>query len=396
MPSARYQSLDVWRGLACLMVVVDHAGIPAVGSYEIMDGATVADQWLRWGVVQGTRLAFGPPMFFVMSGYCIAASIDSLRRKGKPAVEFLMKRMWRTFPPFWIALLGVAAVVMGLDALGREQLYQGPYSYHLVAPSKLDTAQWLGNLTLTETWRPLVHGGSTLLLSEPSWSLCYQEQFYAICFLAVLLAPRRLYAVLAGATAIFVLFRLVAADIGALHRMQGLFPVFWQEFAVGLVVYWRLNAAESRQTRLGVDLGLLALMILVPMGLFPYSTAVAAGFGLCMVVMRRWDAPLGGTPTLGWLRACGRRCYSLYLVHLPVMIVVSTLLYNQGISSFWARALILIPVEVLISVAAGWAFFRFVESRFLSLPNRPSRPSLTLWRKRKFPTVAPAPMPAVA
>jgi peptidoglycan/LPS O-acetylase OafA/YrhL len=391
--SARYQSLDVWRGLACLMVVLDHAGIPAFGYHEVEAGATVLEQGLRWTIVHGTRLALGPPLFFVMSGYCIAASIDSVRRKGKPAGHFLIKRLWRTFPPYWIALLGSALLVTGLDALGRGQLYQGPYSYHLLNPSQLSFSQWLGNLSLTETWRPRVLGGEAMLLSDPSWSLCYQEQFYAVCFLAVLLAPRRLYGVLAAATAVFVLLRVVAYDVGASQRIQGLFPVFWQEFAVGLAVYWRLNAARSRRSRWGVDLGLVALFLSVGLRVFPYSTAVAAGFGLALIVLRRWDAQIGAAPALSWLRACGRRCYSIYLVHLPVMIVASTTLSNQGITSFWARALILIPTVMLIAMAAGWTFFHLVESRFL---EPPSRPQAKLTRPKPMLPSDPRPVPAVA
>jgi peptidoglycan/LPS O-acetylase OafA/YrhL len=398
-PGPRYQSLDVWRGLACLLVVLDHAGIPAVVSTEISQAGSALEQGLRWLVFQGTRLALGPPLFFVISGYCIAASIDSIRRKGKPASHFLLKRFWRTFPPYWIALLSTAALVLGLDALGRGQLYQGPYSYHLVSPSRLDWSQWIGNLTLSETWRPQVFGGEPLLLSEPSWSLCYQEQFYAVCFLAVLLAPRRLYGVMAGATLVFLLTRLGASDIGALSRIQGLFPFFWQEFAVGLAVYWRLNVARSRRARLAVDLGLLLPLVGVQVEYLPSSSATAAVFGLFLIAMRRWDARLAGAPALGWVRACGRRCYSIYLVHLPVMIVASTMLFNLGLETFWARALVLIPASMAISVAAGWAFYRVVESRFLEPPARPSppaRPRLARFDRDRPAVASPVPVAAAA
>jgi peptidoglycan/LPS O-acetylase OafA/YrhL len=72
----RYHSLDVWRGIACLMVIVIHS------SYYIDDDQEgIAATFLKvirkgwWGV----------PMFFVISGFCIAGAADSNRRTGAGA-----------------------------------------------------------------------------------------------------------------------------------------------------------------------------------------------------------------------------------------------------------------------------------------------------------------------
>src|SRR5579872_6079464 len=82
----RYQMLDVWRGLACLMVVVHHAGYALLWS----DVGTHADSTLRWWIVYAVnRLSLGVPMFFVISGYCILASVESTRKKGASPWTFL-------------------------------------------------------------------------------------------------------------------------------------------------------------------------------------------------------------------------------------------------------------------------------------------------------------------
>ena len=61
------------------------------------------------------------------------------------------------------------------------------------SPGELDWSQWVGNLTLTETWRHLAWG---VVDHEPytrvAWTLCYEEQFYFTSFLALCLAPKRL------------------------------------------------------------------------------------------------------------------------------------------------------------------------------------------------------------
>ena len=92
----RYKSLDVWRGIACLMVVLDHAGYALIGLPVELEGL---EGWARRAIRTALGLALGPPMFFVISGYCIAASLDSLRRQGGNAFEFLARRIWRTLPP---------------------------------------------------------------------------------------------------------------------------------------------------------------------------------------------------------------------------------------------------------------------------------------------------------
>lgn len=372
----RYRSLDVWRGLACLMVVIDHVAIPAL-ALDAPDGNPVGvEGWLRARVYEATRLGLGPPMFFVISGYCIAASVDSLRRKGKSAGEFLLRRVWRTLPPYWAAIAAFLVVTVGLDLLGLERLHRGPVGIGLSSPNELDASQWLGNLTLTETWRHNVWGSAySSVYTRVAWSLCYQEQFYVVCFLAVLLAPRRLYSVLAIASALFIMLRAVLADVGMIHRIEGLFPIFWQEFAVGLAVYWRLNVATNRTERTATDLALLALLGVALRGDQP-STVAAAAFGLVLIAVRRWDARLAALPALAGVRAAGKRCYSIYLMHLPVCAVGNMVLHELGVTTFWARVAIMLPIVSALAVAAGWAFYATVESRFVGLPD---------WRRRPGP-----------
>jgi peptidoglycan/LPS O-acetylase OafA/YrhL len=370
----RYKSLDVWRGIACLMVVLDHAGV----ALSTADAAkTGIESWAQWLVAGSLRLSLGPPMFFVISGYCIAASIDSLRRKRKNPLAFLTKRLWRTYPPYWMALIGLALAITALDRLGLEQLHRGPLGLALDSPRELTAGQWLGNITLTETWRPRVWGGNESIFSRVAWSLCYQEQFYFICFLVVLIAPTRLYSALAALTAAIVAFRVMAWDCGALFRLDGMFPVRWHEFAVGLAVYWRLNAPTTRAGRVGLDLGLVALILLSGrMGLD--STVAAACFGLAMIGFRRWDDAAARLAGLAPLRACGRRCFSIYLVHLPIVSIGTMCLYELGIQSFWGRALVMIPIAFVTSVAVSFLFYRFVESRFASPPALPATASVQL------------------
>ena len=359
---ARYPSLDAWRGVACLMVVLHHAGFVVLWNET---SGSIA----RWAVVAFLRqMDLGVPLFFVISGYCIAASMDGHRRRGASSWEFLRRRLRRIYPPYWGALLAFVATIWALDRLGLNRLHNGGHSLELDSPGKLNLAQWVGNISLTETWRPrLWKGSAPEVFTRVGWSLCFEEQFYLVCFLALLVAPRRFLGALGVLTAAIVGFRVFAWDSGRLSYYEGMFPYLWHEFAVGLAVYARLVVADSDRSRRLIEATLVGLLAVGVASGFR-STAVASGFGLALIALRGADRAMAGWAWLAPLQACGRRSYSIYLIHLPVCTVGNEWLYGLGVEDFWPRVLVAIPAVSIASVGAGWAFFALVESRFLNPP----------------------------
>jgi peptidoglycan/LPS O-acetylase OafA/YrhL len=361
----RYRLLDAWRGLACLMVVVHHAGY-SLHEEETLGTSTEAT--LRWVLVQVIRrLDQGVSLFFVISGYCIAASADATRRKGVSPRTFLKHRVRRIYPPYWFALFGFVALVAMLDMAGLARLHRGSHAVVLDSPGELVASKWVSNITLTETLRPHVWGPPRDVYTGVAWSLCYEEQFYLICFLALVFAPRRFYAALATVTAATAAVWVLAWRADQLNRLGGTFLMMWHQFAVGLAVYYRLNVATRRAACLAIDAGLAALL-LCGLAMADTDTAVTSAFGLVLIAMRGWDETANRLPWLAPFRACGLRCYSIYLAHLPVVIVGNLWLYELGVTSFWARVFVMIPLVSLAGVAVGWGFFALIESRFLNTP----------------------------
>lgn len=326
------------------------------------------------------NLNLGVPLFFVISGYCILASADGHRRSGRTSWHFLWRRFRRIYPPYWGSLLVFLGFSVGLPLIGRPELLGPPYpiALEVFRPNQISAAQWVGNLTLTETWRPLVGGGPMFVWTRVSWSLCYEEQFYFVTFLVLLVAKRHLYRAMLAVSVGSFLVRVVLNDIGALHRLGGTFPILWHEFAVGLAVYARLNVLGPSRGGRWVEAALLAL---AAFGLFfpptdvPVrgSTLIAPLFGLLLIRSRQANDPTArdtrrrrigarlGSP----LVACGRRSYSLYLVHLPICTAGNVLLWELGVQSFWGRAVFAMPVVVLAAVGFGWLFHHLVERHFL-------------------------------
>jgi peptidoglycan/LPS O-acetylase OafA/YrhL len=384
----RYHMLDVWRGVASLMVVLHHAGFALMESD--VRAASGAESWVRWMLVEGVRrLNLGVPLFFVISGYCIGASVDATRRRGSSSWAFLGRRIWRIYPPYWAAFALFAAWVGGLGAAGLVRLYQGPYALELWPAGRLTPAQWVGNLTLSELWRPQVFGGEAFVYTRVAWSLCYEEQFYFLCFAVLLLAPRRLEAALGWLTVAITLVTALAWDSGRLPLVEGTFLVRWHQFAIGLLVYWRLNVPGPAARKRAADLLIAAVLLLSgPLrGVFDLitiggpppvifdSTALAAAFGLLLIALRPLDRRAERAAWLGPLRACGRRSYSIYLAHLPFVTALNLgLIGFAGLTGFWTRALGVVPISALASVGACWAFFAVVERHFLNPPIVRRRP----------------------
>ncbi len=368
----RYRLLDAWRGFACLIVVLHHSGFVLFGTQGSGGPWQVAVQ--NWVRVLYRRLDLGVPLFFVISGYCIAASMDAHRQRGASSWRFLARRFWRIYPPYWAALLCFVVVVGALNGVGWRPIQVGSHSLHLDRPGELTWAQWLGNVTLTETWRHHVFGGSPYKnLTRISWTLCFEEQFYLVGFAVLLALPRRLFGALAVVSAL--IFAVVAAafDAGWFVDLEGIFPELWYQFAVGLAVYWRLVRAESASARHAVDLGLVGLAVLGGMHA-NLAMMVVALFGLTLIALRPLDDRLTQARALAPFRACGDRCYSIYLIHLPVCTVGTEALIQLGWTGFWVEALLVSPLIAAAGVAAGWLFFAVVESRFHNpAPARPPR-----------------------
>ncbi|MFO0960892.1 MAG: acyltransferase [Isosphaeraceae bacterium] len=358
----RYRLLDAGRGIACLMVVVHHAGAALLK--EDLGGSTLRG----WIALIFERANLGVTIFFVISGYCIAASADATRRTGFSPRTFLARRFRRIYPPYWASILATLALVVALDLAGLSWLHQGRHAVGIDSPGKLTAAQWVGNVTLTETIRDHFGGPDRNLFTVVAWSLCYEEQFYFLVFLALAIAPRRLFPILVAITAASGAMALGARLTDEWGRVYGLFPALWHDFAVGVAVYYRLNRATRAWARRLLEGLILALAIGSVALVSSVDALLAASFGLLLIAASPFDEALASKRFLAPLMACGHRSYSIYLVHLPIVGLVALGMVAMGLTSYGARLGLVVPISSVLGVAFGWLFFGGIEARFLNPP----------------------------
>ena len=362
----RYLSLDFWRGVACLMIVVFH------GSFDLIDNPDVAHPgWAGKCITRViTHLWLGVPIFFVISGYCITAACDSARSRPHPTKQYFIRRFRRIYPPYWIVLLLLFLLMMAPWLAGHPDLFstEGDLTHRM---SSFSISQWFGNFTLTEGFRPHLFGGGSWFFLGPAWTLCYEEQFYAICGLLLLTAGRHFFpaaacltAGVAGVVALTAFTKLPVAGF--------FFDGHWLLFAAGMVVYYRIHHGSERFARLAgagmILAGVTAIVLRVVTKVYTEEYYVGFFFAFLLAVLYRWDFAIATNRLLRPITYCGIMCYSLYLIHWPVAKLVSHIFYVLGIKEEWAAILLVIPFCTVLAAALGWGFHLVVERRFLNTP----------------------------
>lgn len=305
-------------------------------------------------------LSVGVPIFFVISGYCIAAAAESVRLGRHGIARYFVRRFRRIYPPLWIFMAcGVAFFIFDYVPV-RGALSDLPWMQP--RPWWYWPSQWIGNITLTETWRSHVWGGFRAHFPGQAWTLCYEEQFYLV--VGLLLTLRR-SAFFVGATVITILTVLVVA-VAPKTAIDGFFfDGSWLLFVAGVAVYYQLLHAQPVAARFLQ--ALLILSVVTPWLIdIPHDNAIGFAFAALLPILRPYDRWMIDLPIWRTLAVPGRMCYSLYLVHqLPVK-AISMATMRWGVRDATGTLLVTLPICVAASLALGWLFHVAVERRFLN------------------------------
>ncbi len=379
----RYDSLDAWRGVACLLVILYHSTLMQ-RSHAFTAGAGTLETLAQW-IIQATAHGnAGVALFFVISGYCIATAGDSVRAGRHSVPKYFLRRFRRIYPPLW-AVIGMSCLFFVLvDVLVWPRLLSSEPWFH-PRPWWYSGWQWLGNLTLTESWRWHVIGDQRAHFPAQAWTLCYEEQFYALVGLLLAISRSRFFSG-AMVVTVFTMGMMAGRALWGWPIDGFFFDGAWLLFAGGVLVYWTLHYGTPR-SRWWAGTILVVSAMTVPAG--PAGSAAAFVFAALLLVLYPLDAAL---MTSSWARPlifCGQMCYSLYLVHELIVKAIAASLWNSGVQSAVATLVIVVPVSLAVSVFAGALCYQTIERRFLNTP-RPI--SLT----RRTPQAVSQPSPGLS
>ncbi|TCL76210.1 acyltransferase [Rhizobium sp. BK251] len=339
--------LQALRAIAALLVVADHA------SAQIMGTAGTPAWFKQFGWFLGEQ---GVAIFFVISGFIMAYTTKNDFGSPRSAARFLLRRMIRVIPLYWIfTVLAASLIASGLWLSGR--------SVHIadLLPSLFFIPYGDGPM------RPLLGQG---------WTLNYEMAFYAV-FAFCMLFPRRLGTALAAALLLFA----VACGNALNPVMEGLDPAtglsfflapYLVLFVVGIVAgefAARGHALRVEHTLLKI-LALLAISITIyvvwkpPFQELPWRMLFWSFCSLAVLISVSPGQQAHGCESVRLFEHLGDSSYSLYLSHVFVL---------YGLSKAW-RILIgdpgflFIPVAFIVCSACAVPIFRFVERpMYLSL-----------------------------
>ena len=367
--------LDSIRGLAALVVVVHHCLLtqPAFSDYFFSNWHTQARTTLQAALFDTpARIVWAGYeaviLFYVLSGLVLALPWVDGRPAGYGA--FLVKRVCRIYLPYVVAvgLAAVLAVVLSIHApiAGLSDW--------------VNTMNWSNPVTVGVLANHAFLTGHHNVIDGPIHSLVWEMRVSVLFPLIALPIVRWRWRGIAGVSIVLCaaiaaiqwryagntgLFRLLTTNpgLGAAGKLAleaewtAYFALF---FVMGTAIALNLQAVRTGLARApgwlrGACLlaGLLAVQ--AHWSHLELIQDFMVGVGACLLIAAalapgRIHAVLSH-PTLAWLGAVS---YSLYLVHVPLLLAALILLH--GVVPVWAVLLAVPPASIL----AAWAFDHWV------------------------------------
>ncbi len=353
MGRVRFPELDAMRGIAALWVAAAHFSEVGIGWFDVLHPA------IRLTPLRLVPQAHIPVVFFfVLSGFVL---YRALRRGSETYTAFALRRFIRIYGPY-AASIAFAALGMLMFAKGPVPEASSSMNDYWV---RLDASTVLGHLAMTGV-RPHVQ------LNVVTWSLIHEMRISLVIPLLAIVFARSVALGLAAAFCISVVgYSILSAagqsqfwvpDTIALGIPMSMFYI--APFAVGMALGEVIDR-HSPGVVLSVAVASLAgatalfrILALDHTGLSDYLVAIGAGAPMAIALT---FAPLKRLLNTRPLTYLGKISYSLYLFHLPVLLLVAHAL--SGRVPLYVSVLIAIPVTAIVVVLAH----RYVEAPSIEL-----------------------------
>jgi peptidoglycan/LPS O-acetylase OafA/YrhL len=344
----RLRSLDSLRGIAALIVVLYHC---AVTYYP-----RGLPGWIKHSPLAVLVAGNGSVLvFFALSGFVLFLALgDAGSFQYRP---YIVKRFMRLYPPFAAAILASAAL------------------YELVKPHPIPAFSGLNALAWNAPPTPRLIAGTLALTDKPAlqgldsvmWSLVHEIRI-SIIFPLIAWCVRRNWYLTALAALIVSVFSRYSAffhpsglPYDPIQTLQYLFL-----FAGGAAL--ALNAQRVRR-RLGKAppwpkalLWILALVLIV-LPMTPRLGTIA-GFAAILIVALCLDPALDAVLSHGLATWLGKISYSLYLVHLLVLLTLVQLFFGR------VPLPLLLLFAVLLSLLFAELAYRTIEKPSMDAGRR--------------------------
>jgi peptidoglycan/LPS O-acetylase OafA/YrhL len=365
-----YGRLEAMRGIAALGVAICHSfiwlpvyGVDTAGhTLWQVHGIQATVSRSIMAITNGSAAV---DIFFVLSGFVLALSLEGKSISLGEWARFSLKRLFRIVPALLVSFAFIGCLLQLRLAL---HLFPAGVDWYDGWKFTFLTFRWLMNNVLFIASD----------LNPPSWTLRV-EVMVALIFPAAVLLARRL-----GPLVNILLCVILAVSVNFAFPPEGrrVWFYFGFLFFMGIIAFMYGQALVKllgRHIRL-LALGSLAL-ILVPgsITLLHYLAAdISIGLGAAgLIVVLSSDNAVRGS---AWLdttlpRFLGRISFSFYLLHYPILYAVVLWLTNRVGSEVTARyptplCAACAVVSLAICIPLSWAMYSTIERPFTTLGRR--------------------------
>jgi peptidoglycan/LPS O-acetylase OafA/YrhL len=347
----RVAGLDGLRGLCALYVMLFHCWAYTFRGFPRYRGP----DWLSW-------LGFGRlsvVLFLVLSGFSLALGAARNDWRLGSLAGYARRRAWRILPAYWAAL--AFSLVIAWTVVRQ------PHSAEPTAESVV-----VYTLLLQDLWTAPTPNGAF-------WSIGVEALLYGVLPLLLILSRRLGPAVMLAVVSVpVIVIGFVVFDGSPPQGDNWLAPHLVPAFAAGVLAAG-VVAADDHLRRL--PWAVLSLLAAIPAG------ALILHQGSRWMVNHYYWVDLAVVPTMTLfllavtsgrpavlvqlldsapLRRLGSFSYSLYLIHLPIVVAISQKVVAPRLGHGTAAFVVTTVVSGGLSLIAAWFFAKAFELPFRS------------------------------
>ena len=321
MKKEKIESIELLRIVAAVCICLYH-----LGCYE----------------GSGIMFSLGVHLLFCVSGFLMLMTTE------QPKKHFLLKRLLRILPLYWLLTLGCFAAALLLPGLFGE-----PATLPELFKSLLLIPYRRVGLHTSSVVRPIV---------GPGWTMYYDVCFAILFAVAMKLRHKWRGAITAGLCCLLMLGALLPDTNSFIHVFT---KRYWLDFMAGMACYplwkrWKTAdpaIRESKLLRFGAGLAALGGLVILYSQRQLYTLDAAA----CFVILMGTMICLDGVRLPKAVPFLGKLSYSFYLLHYFVILVLGKFF---DFSRLTFQAIAGTAVVIVLSYLAAWVSYELIEKRF--------------------------------
>jgi len=357
----KIDSIQLLRAIAVISVIYNH-------SFIIARGNNFSDSLQSHFFNLRHWTSIGLDLFFVVSGVIMTIVTKSYLKKQNGWFEFLLKRMVRILPLYWLL-----SVVVYFERYAIKH----PVGHDEIAKTIL--------------FFPIFAARNALLpIIGQGWSLTFEIYFYLIIVIALVFKPKQIFRPLIATL-------IILATIGCFVNAHNVLLRFLTtpillEFAFGVAVGigYQYFMGHYKTTKLStikvlsVTATVIGLVLMLASLLYDSDAISTPAVVLTDNTMALWRSLIWGLPcaifVFGlmfmeqafkltipsiWIKI-GDASFSGYLTHMLVILTVGKLYPKLGLNN----GDVFIIIATLASIAMSLPIYQFVEKPLLNISNK--------------------------